>query len=158
MTGEKFNRSNRRVFPPNFATPRLVSLSFARQFIPPPSPPVSRSRMFVYANTLHDRNIKPREREKREGEGRKGRKMGDCEEKSGRATGDTVHRAGDRAVSDIGNPPARGLPPETVRRRVNHAYERIEFPKKSRFYARQARFRYSPSQTLSTPRRYLLNG
>lgn len=70
--------------------------------------------------------------------------MGDCEEKSGQPTGDTVHRAGDRAVSDIGNPPARGFPPETVRRRVNHAYERIEFPKKSRFYARQARF-YSPS-------------
>lgn len=57
------------------------------------------------------------------------------------ATNDTVRRARDRAVSDIGNPPARErLPPETVRRRVNHAYEF----RKSRVFARDQRVSAAP--------------
>jgi len=61
--------------------------------------------VFVYANALHA-VISSRERWA-----------------SAKLTADTVRLARDRALSDIGNSPARAFPPETVRQRVNHAYE-----------------------------------
>jgi hypothetical protein len=99
-----------------------------RRFIPllprHPAPPFLDPCVFVYANALHA-VISSRERWA-----------------SAKLTADTVRLARDRALSDIGNSPARAsaFPPETVRRRVNHAYE-DQSPEKVAFLRdeRQAR-------------------